>query len=240
MPTPCPPRLRRLIERVNQDAGDEPRILREIVTAIQKRRHDANAASTYEYKTESAITVNLDEITATTQSKMETTIRTALLAIDPPDLVDRVHKCPVCPDLFWASTSLKKACDKHGERVKQANYRRKKRENEARKTLLAMGAEKLAVIRAVMDDGPNTFGAIDARVWQRCNESGEHPIHRSAVRKAAHELYKAGFLDYRESADRRDACGFSRFDRYPVTVKLDNLWRDADISDLSDPNLTPE
>ena len=239
---PCPERLRKRIKRLNQESSVTTQQLKQILRDISSARAHNSRRRSHVLTLPSTVTIDLDRFTF----RVSNELTDVLTDIDPPELIERIRICPVCDDLFWAGRSGKtgkKACDKHVVVLRQREYRQakkkrkeaadaEKRKKEAWETLFAMGTIKLAVIRAIMDDGPNTFGAIDVRVWQRRDDAGERPIRRTAVRKVAHELYKAGFLEYRESADRRDACGFSRFDRYPPTVKLHNLWRDADIQEL--------
>ena len=232
-PAPCPERLRTLIERVNREGGDEAHVLKLILAEVEKRRQ-GKGQETYVAKLQSTITINLTDYT----SHIRNELADALADIDPPDRIERIRYCPVCNCLFWAGTSRKKACDKHGDRVRKANNRRdikrrqvsadvQRRREEATKTFDAMKKTAQAVIRAIMDRGADTFGAIDAIVWNWSYDDGEVPRPILTVRRVTHKLYKDGYLEYHESADLRDERGFSRLDRYTPTQKLIDLWNDS-------------
>src|SRR5688572_13601495 len=115
-PTPCPERLRKLIERLNRESGDEARVLRLILSEVEKRRQ-GKGQETYVVNLQSKITISLTDYSF----HIRNDLADALADIDPPELIERIRYCPVCNCLFWAGKANKKACDKHGDRVRQAN-----------------------------------------------------------------------------------------------------------------------
>ena len=73
------------------------------------------------------------------------------------------------------------------------------------------------------------FWQINVACWDHFYYDGRVPRSTRIIRNVTHRLYKDGYLDYAESAERRDRRGFSLEDRYTVTRKLNDLWIDADI-----------
>jgi hypothetical protein len=235
-PTPCPERLRRLIDRLNKQGGDEARVFREILRTIQKRRQNKTDQETYAVKLQSTITINLIDYTF----HIRNDLAEALEEIDPPELIERIRECPVahCGHLFWAGTSRKKACNKHGDRVRKANNRRdinqkkkaaaaKSKKEEATKTFDGMNKTQQSVIRAIMVSGARKFSTIDATSWHEFHDEGRVPRSTRIVRLTTHKLFKDGYLEYYESAERRDRHGFSNEDRYYPTQKLIDLWNNS-------------
>lgn len=232
-PTPCPERLRKLIERLNKESGDEARVLRLILSEVEKRRQ-GKGQDTYVVNLPSTITLSLTDYSF----HIRNDLADALADIDPPELIQRIRYCPVCNDLFWAGTSRKKACDKHGDRVRKANNRRdinqrkkaaatKSKKQEATKTLAGMNRTAQSVIRAVMVAKARKFGTIDVESWHDFYDDDLLPRSTLVVRRVTHKLHKDGYLDYFESAERRDKYGFSTEDRYYPTQKLINLWNES-------------
>lgn len=228
--------MRKLIDRLNKQGGDEAHVFREILRTIQKRRQNKTDQETYAVKLQSTITINLIDYT----SHIRNDLAEALEEIDPPELIERIHECPVahCGHLFWAGTSRKKACNKHGDRVRKANNRRdinqrkkaaaaKSKKEEATKTFDGMNRTQQSVIRAIMVSGAREFGEIDGTSWHEFFDDGRVPRSTLVVRRVTHKLHKDGFLTYHESADRRNRYGFSPNDYYYPTQKLIDLWNDS-------------
>jgi hypothetical protein len=235
-PTHCPERLRKLIERLNRQGGDEARVFKEILHTIQKLRQNKTGQETYAVKLQSTITINLVDYT----SHIRNDLADALGDIDPPELIERIRECPVahCGHLFWAGREDKKACDKHGDRVRKTNNRQdinqrksaaaaKSRKQDAAKTLDQMNRTALSVIRAIMESGAREFGVIDATSWHEFFDDGRVPRSTLIVRRTTHKLFKDGYLEFHESAERRDRYGFSKWDRYYPTQKLIDLWKNS-------------
>ncbi|HLA09252.1 MAG TPA: hypothetical protein VJ023_01445 [Pyrinomonadaceae bacterium] len=232
-PTPCPERLRKLIERLNRELGDEARVLRLILSEVEKRRQ-GKGQETYVVNLQSKITISLTDYSFHIRNELAD----ALADIDPPELIERIRYCPVCSNLFWAGTSRKKACDKHGVRVRKANNRQdikqrkkaaatKSKKQEAAKTLDQMNRTALSVIRAVMVSKARKFSSIDGASWHDFRDDDLLPRSTLVVRRVTHKLYKDGYLTYHESAERRDRYGFSNNDYYYPTQKLIDLWGDS-------------
>jgi hypothetical protein len=235
-PTPCPERLRKLINRVNKESGDqardEARVLRQILQAIQNWRQNKGSTDTFQVNLPSTITIDFRDFS----SHIRNELASALADIDPPEMIERVRECPVehCNTLFWAGRDDKKACDKHGERVRQANYRRdikdrktaaagKRRKHEVKTTLNEMKRTARAVIRAVMVARKRKFQRIDVQTSQILwSAYGFIPSTR-VIRNVTHKLHKDGYLDYFPSAER----GFAIEDQYYPTQKLIDLWANA-------------
>jgi hypothetical protein len=207
-PVLCPERLRKFIERVNREGGDEARVFRIILSEIEKQRR-GKGQHNYPVKLQCTITINLTDYSANIRSDLAD----ALAEIDPPDLIERIRECPVahCGHLFWAGTSRKKACDKHGDRVRQANYRR-----EIKRTARA-------VIAAVMMARKRKFQRIDVETSQILWDVHGFIPSTLVIRKVTHRLHKDGYLDYFPSAEN----GFSIEDQYYPTQKLIDLWNDS-------------
>src|SRR5687767_15348250 len=55
------------------------------------------------------------------------------------------------------------------------------------------------------------------RSWHDFDDDDLLPRSTLVVRRVTHKLYKDGYLEYHESAERRDRRGFSSFDRYTPT-----------------------
>jgi len=234
-PTPCPERLRKLINRVNKEAGDEAHVLRLILQAIRKHKQGKGAA-TYVVDLPSKITINLTNYT----SHIRNELALALEDIDPPDLIERIRECPVtdCNSLFWAGRVDKEACDKHVDLWRKRNNRQdiklrknaaatKRREHEATKTLEGMTKTALSVIHVIMAKKARSFRTIDIESSHRLYDSGEVIRSTKVVRQTTHKLFKDGYLEYYESAERRDRHGFSNDDRYYPTQKLRALWAES-------------
>jgi hypothetical protein len=236
-PKPCPERLRKLIDRLNKEsspeAREEMRVLRLILQAIRKHKQGKGAA-TYGVDLPSKITINLTDYSFHIRNELAS----ALEDIDPPDLIDRIRECPVsnCNSLFWAGTSQKKACDKHGDLWRKRENRRdikqrkteaatKRRKAQATEAFDQMNRTAQSVIRAIMS-GARKFTTIDDYSWHDFNDDDLLPRSTLVVRRVTHRLYKDGFLTYHESADRRDRYGFSPNDYYYPTPKLTELWND--------------
>lgn len=84
----------------------------------------------------------------------------------------------------------------------------------------------MSVIRAIMVSGARKFGTIDVESWHDFDKDDLLPRSTLVVRRVTHKLHKDGYLDYFESAERRDRFGFSIEDRYYPTQKLIDLWAD--------------
>ena len=225
--------MQKLIERLNRESGDEARVLRLILSEVEKRRQ-GKGQETYVANLQSKITISLTDYSF----HIRNDLADALADIDPPELIERIRYCPVCNCLFWAGTSRKKACDKHGDRVRKANNRRdikqrktaaatKRKKQEAIKTLDGMNRTAQSVIRAVMVSRARKFSSIDGASWRDFWDDDLLPRSTLVVRRVTHKLHKDGFLTYHESADRRDRYGFSPNDYYYPTQKLIDLWNDS-------------
>jgi hypothetical protein len=234
-PTPCPERLRKLIDRVNKEAGDEAHVLRKILSEIQKKRQNSKGQDTYVATLPSKITINLIDFS----SDIRNELASALADIDPPDLIDRIRECPVshCGDLFWAGRAGKKACDKHVDLWRKRENRKdikqrksaaatKRRKQDATNTFDEMNRTAQSVIRAIMVSAARQFSTIDNESWHDFYNDDLLPRSTLIVRRVTHRLYKDGYLDFHESADRRNRYGFSPNDRYYPTQKLIDLWND--------------
>lgn len=235
----CPERLRKHIKRLNQESGVAAQHLRLILQATQNARQNSKAPDPYVVKLQSTVTVDLADFSF----HIRNDLTDALSAIDPPELIERIRECPVCHDLYWAGRKDKAACDKHVDRWRKRENRRaitkreiaaatEQRKQEARKTLAAMKTTARSVIRAIMVSDACSFGSIDVACWHQFYDDGRVPRSTCVVRNVTHRLYKDGYLNYAESAERRDRRGFSIEDRYTPTPKLIDLWSDADIQDL--------
>jgi hypothetical protein len=235
-PTPCPERLGKLIARVNRQSSDESHVLRQILTAIQNKRQNNKGPDTYVVNLPSTITINLTNY----ESHIRNELADALADIDPPDLIERIRECPVehCNSLFWAGRDDKVACDTHVARWRQKEYRRnkkirdattatKRRKAQAINTFDGMSRTAQAVIRAIIGaERPRSFGRIDSESADDLRDTDDVIPSTWVVRNVTHSLYKDGYLDFYESADRRDRRGFSPNDRYYPTQKLIDLWND--------------
>jgi hypothetical protein len=200
---------------------------------LEKRRQ-GKGQETYVVNLRSKITISLTDYSF----HIRNDLADALADIDPPELIERIRYCPVCNCLFWAGTSRKKACDKHGDRVRKANNRRdinqrkkaaatKSKKEEATKTLDQMNRTALSVIRVVMVSKARKFNTIDAESWHDFYNDGLLPRSTLVVRRVTHKLHKDGYLTYHESAERRNRYGFSNDDYYYPTQKLIDLWNDS-------------
>lgn len=229
-PVLCPERLRKFIERVNREGGDEAHVFREILRTIQRRRQNKTGQETYVAKLHSTITVNLTDYS----SHIRNELADALAEIDPPNLIERIRECPVahCGHLFWAGRDDKKACNNHGGRVRKANNRRdikqrksvaaaKRRTEAARTTLGEMSPTAVLVIRAMMTkERSRLFWEIDWWAAYFCRDLGETIRSTRVVRLTINKLVKDGYLEYSESANPEE-------DRYDPTQKLMDLWNDS-------------
>jgi len=237
--TPCPERLRKRIKRLNQENSVEAQHLKQILRALHNNRRDNKSPDPYVVKLPSTITVDLTDFSFHIRNELTD----ALSAIDPPELIKRIRECPVCHDLYWAGREDKAACDKHVDRWRKRQNRQdieqrktadaaEQRKQAARKTLAAMTTTDRSVIRAIMVKDACFFWQIDVACWDQFYYDDRVPRSKYVVRNVTHKLYKKGYLDYAESAERRDKRGFSFEDRYTPTRKLIDLWGDADIRDL--------
>ncbi|HJT68267.1 MAG TPA: hypothetical protein VJ749_17550 [Pyrinomonadaceae bacterium] len=201
-------------------------MLRLILSEVEKRRQ-GKGQETYVVNLQSKITISLTDYSF----HIRNDLADALADIDPPELIERIRYCPVCNCLFWAGTSRKKACDKHGDRVRKANNRRdirqrktaaahKRRKEQAVTTLGAMKRTAQAVIYVIMN-GARSFGRIDSGTSQELWSDHEFIPSTKVIRQVTHKLHKDGYLDYFESADH------FRRDRYYPTQKLIDLWNDS-------------
>src|ERR1043166_9244070 len=235
-PAPCPERLQKRLSRLNQENSVEAQHIRGILRAIQSK-----SAEPYSVKLPSTITVDLTDFSV----RIHNELTDALKAFDPPELIHRIKECPVCPDLYWAGREDKAACDKHVDRWRQRKYRDEKRKreraaadqqrrDEATEILRALSKAKRAVIRAIMGKDASDFYEIDVAVWHEYNDAGILPRSKLVIRRSTHRLYRDGYLEYRESADRLESTDrrtrrkVSPYDRYTPTRKLIDLWADAD------------
>ena len=230
-PVPYPERLKKFIERINREGGDEARVFRIILSEIEKQRR-GKGQHNYPVKLQCTITINLTDYSANIRSDLAD----ALAEIDPPELIERIRECPVahCGHLFWAGTSRKKACDKHGDRVRQANYRReikdrktaaqaKRRKQEVKTTLDEMKRTARAVIAAVMVARKRKFQKIDVETSHILWDLHGFIPSTLVIRNVTHKLHKDGYLDYFPSAEN----GFAIEDQYYPTQKLIDLWNDS-------------
>ena len=228
--------MRKLIDRLNRESSDEAHVLRKILSAIQNKRQNNKGPETYVVNLDSKITISLTDYSF----HIRNDLATALAEIDPPELIERIRECPVahCGHLFWAGRKDKKACDKHGDRVRKATNRRdtkerkraaatKRRQREATKIFNEMNRTAQSVIRAIMVSGAETFGSIDVVSWHEFFNDGRVPRSTRVVRLTTHKLFKDGYLEFHESAERRNRFGFSADDRYYPTQKLIDLWNDS-------------
>jgi hypothetical protein len=233
-PAPFPERLRKLIDRLNKEsspeAHEEMRVLKLILSEIEKQRQ-GKGQGTYAVKLKSTITIDLINYT----SHIRNELADALEYIDPPDRIERIREClvPDCGRLFWAGTSRKKACDKHVDRVRQANHRRdikdrktaaaaKRRKQEVKTTLDEMKRTAKCVIRAVMVARKRKFQRIDVETSQYLWDLHGFIPSTRVIRNVTHKLHKDGYLDYFPSAE----SGFAIEDQYYPTEKLIDLWND--------------
>lgn len=236
---PCPERLRRYIKRLNQESGVHAQHLRLILRAIQNNRQNNKNPEPYVVTLPSTVTIDLKDFSYRIRNDLTDVLR----AIDPPELIERIRECPVCHDLYWAGREDKKTCDKHGERWRKRQNRQdierreiaaaaEQRKQEARETLAAMTTTARSVIRAIMVKDAREFWEIHSACWDQFYYDDRIPRSGWIYRNATHRLFKDGYLNYAESAERRDKRGFSKEDRYTATRKLIELWNDADIQDL--------
>jgi hypothetical protein len=208
-------------------------VFREVLRAIHGYRQNKKGQDTYVANLPSTITISLADYS----SHIRNDLASALADIDPPDLIERIRECPVlhCQRLFWAGRDDKKACDKHvglwrkRENRKEIKKREsaadaKRRNADATKTLEGMTRTARSVIRAIMDKSASDFYAIDGESWHEFFDDGRVPRSKRVIRLVTHKLYKDGYLEYHESAERRDRYGFSDNDRYYPTQKLIDLW----------------
>lgn len=234
-PTPCPERLRRLIDRLNKESGDEARVLRLILAAIQNKRQNNKGPDTYVVNLPSTITIDLTDYSFHIRNELAD----ALADIDPPELIERIRECVVCKCLLWAGRADKVACDKHVDRWRKREHRRdikqrkavaatKRRKQKATETFDQMNRTAQSIIRAIMS-GARKFTSIDGYSWHDFYDDDLLPRSTLVVRRVTHKLYKDGFLTYHESADRRDRYGFSPNDYYYPTPKLTELWNDKTL-----------
>src|SRR5205085_8858866 len=90
------------------------------------------------------------------------------------------------------------------------------------------GVHLMSVIRAIMVSGARKFSTIDGTSWHEFFDDGRVPRSTRIVRLTTHKLFKDGYLEYYESAERRDRYGFSNDDRYYPTKKIKDLWADSE------------
>lgn len=235
-PAPCSEPLRKLLDRVNRESGDEAHVLRKILSAIQSKRLNNRGPETYAVALPSIITIDLTDYSFSIRNELAS----ALADIDPPERIDRIRECVVanCNRLFWAGRADKVACDKHVVRWRKRQNRidlkqrkdtaaTKRKKQEATKTLDQMNRTAMSVMRAIMVSGARKFSTIDFQSWHDFYNDDLLPRSTLVVRRVTHKLHKDGFLTYHESADRRDRYGFSPNDYYYPTQKLIDLWNDS-------------
>jgi hypothetical protein len=248
-PSVCPERLQKLIDRLNREsspeAREETRVLRLILQAIRDKRQNNKGPETYVVNLPSKITINLTNY----ESDIRSELAEALADIEPPERIERVRECVVglpvrkggtgtqCNRLFWAGRAKTLACDKHVDLWRQREYRRrekisktkaatKRRKELATNTFDQMNRTEQSVIRAIMLQRARQFSTIDQESWMDFYHDDLLPRSTWIVRNVTHSMFKNGFLTYYESADKKDRRGFSPFDRYYPTPKLDELWEE--------------
>lgn len=248
-PSPCPERLRKLIARLNKESSpevrEELRILRLILEAIREKRQNNKGPDDYVVNLPSTITINLTDYSFRIRSELAS----ALADIDPPERIERVRECVVwlpvrkggtatqCNRLFWAGRANILACDKHVDLWRRREHRRREKirktkaetkrlKEVATNTLDGMTTTAQSVIRAVMGAERRLFWEIDGECWYEFYNDDRVPRSSEIIRNVTHRLHKDGYLEYHESADRRDRRGFSKSDRYYPTQKLIDLWND--------------
>ena len=245
-PKACPLYMRRLIDRLNQLPPSDPNPLKQLMKALQVRGQ-GKGTDTVTVKALSEVTINLVNSRVNVRSELEL----GLQEIDLSDLLNLIGECPepTCGRLFWRGRADKPACDKHigllrqrrnrrDKKAREAEARRvtteaeregiaKRKKREATQTFDAMNRTAQAVIRAVMVSKVHKFTLIDGAAWHDFYDDDLLPRSTLVVRRVTHKLHKDGFLDYFESAERRDKNGFSPDDRYYPTQKLIDLWNDS-------------
>jgi hypothetical protein len=247
-PKACPPYMRRLLKRLNELQPSEPNPLKHLLKALQENKQ-GKGGDTVTVKNPSEVTINLVSSRITVRSDLELALQD--VGDDFPNLVELIRECPesTCGRLFWAGRSDKKACDEHIGLLRKRRNRRdiknrekqkkadakadakrveaESRREKATKTLAQMNRTRLSVIRAIMVAGVREFWEIDGYSWHDFNNDDLLPRSMLVVRRVTHKLHKEGYLDFRESAERRDKRGFSLEDRYSPTQKLIDLWNDS-------------
>ena len=243
--------MRRLLKRLNESQPNEPNPLKHLLKALHENKQGIGG-DTVTVKIPSEVTINLVNSRITVRSDLELALQD--VGDDLPNLVDLIRECPesTCGQLFWAGRSDKKACDKHigllrkrrnrrdiknSEKQKKADAKAhakrveaESRRQKATKTLNQMNRTARSVIRVIMESNARKFSTIDGRSWHEFNEDGLLPRSTWVVRNVTHSLFKDGYLEYFESAERRDRRGFSDGDRYYPTQKLIDLWNDSQAS----------
>lgn len=224
-PKPCPPRLKRLIKRVNAGSADEAHALRQILRAFHARRQN-KGADTIAIQSLSEITINLTEYKVTVVSELAK----ALDEIDSWRVVDSIRECvhPTCSQIFWAGRADKEACDKHAQQWRKTRQRRKERENQAeaharreeaqlKRTITRLSPTAHAVISAIMANQKRVFLNIDDSAASYLYGTVLHVPSRYIVRQTLTMLVRRGYLDYFEDVNHNE-------DRYSPRQKLIDLW----------------
>jgi hypothetical protein len=231
-PTRCPARLRRLIAQANEKSNVQSHPLRLILRALHAWRQN-KGPETLPLELPSQVTINLTDYSVTVRNELDL----ALKEVYPPSKIDLIRVCRICNDLFWAGRADKVVCDKHVELWRKRENRRKEKkreteakqvqaskqkQEEAKKTLSEMSRTAISVIRAVMRSPyPRLFEYIDHLSSAELRNSDELVRSTKVVRQTMNKLVRDGYLEYSESAERRN-------DRYDPTQKLRDLWADLE------------
>jgi hypothetical protein len=224
-PKLCPPRLKKLIRRVNAGSTDEAHALRQILRAFHDRQQN-KGSETFAVKSQSEITINLTNCKVSVRDELAL----ALAEINSPSMVGRIRECahPECSHLFWAGKAGKEACDRHAEQWRKRRQRRNEKKKRAeinlereeaqlRKTINGLSRTAVAVIRVIMADRRRLFESIDGWALSYLRGSVIKVPTRYIVRQSLTKLVKDGYLTYRPDVNPEE-------DQYEPTEKLRTLW----------------
>ena len=239
LPTPCPSRLKELIDLANLDPNGETRsYLHAIARAFRAKRQKKSAPKTIEIPLSQPLSISTADGVVTS---LPHDLVIALNQIDPPSGIDMIRECPKCLELFWAGRKDKEACARHADALrKQAKRLSLKQRQADREKNLARRKEKRirfsklsntawAVIGAIMGQY-RVFWRIDSQVAFSLQMDDKRPPNRLIVRNCLDKLVKDGYLTYHphpqdeDSDEPRDPLE----DRWAPTQKLKNQLADIE------------
>jgi hypothetical protein len=203
-PKPCPPRLRRFINHVNEQPLNPPHVLRQILHAIQDRKQN-KGPDTLPVESLSIVTVNLTNYSI----EVRNDLANALKEIDPPTRIDLIRECSVCSLLFWAGRDDKKACDKHAGYLRKKRQRQTKKEQtdkqklerkdaQRKKPLKALSHTAVAVLNSIVIHGNRLYHDIDdaAALELKQNPAVQRVANRRIVRQVLTMLVDREYLTH--------------------------------------------